>query len=273
MEFSSKKVRNPIRVAVVADLHTSISGKTSHGVDVKANFLRVFEDIKSVDPDYIWIGGDLCLKEPQLEIYQWQHSLLEDMNIPYRIIAGNHDDSHMLTSVFRRQSVHMHGDEMYWTEVLPNDRRVIFLDSSRGELSADQKRWLTEMADCREPAMILMHHPPTTMHVPYMDLNHRLRDHAEVMDVLHKFKVPPYILCGHYHIDKTVMIGAMTIRILPSCYFQLRGDIQDFGVDHHYIGYAILEIYTDRIETRVKYLYEDRPAHQNESVDSLKASE
>lgn len=273
MEFSSKKIRNPIRVAVVSDLHTSLSGKTSHGVDVKSNFLRVFEDIKSVDPDYIWIGGDLCLREPQTEIYQWQHGLLEDMKIPYRIIPGNHDDSHMLSGVFSQQAAYMHGDEMYWTEVLPNNNRVIFLDSSKGEISVDQKRWLQGFTDCRQPITILMHHPPAIMHVPYMDLNHKLRDHAEVMDILHKFSMPPYILCGHYHIDKTVMTRAITIRILPSCYFQLRGDIQDFGVDHHYIGYALLEIYDDRIETSIKYLYGDRAPHQNESVDSLKASE
>ncbi len=273
MEFSSKKIRNPIRVAVVTDLHTSLSGKTSHGVDVKKNFLRVFDDIKSSDPDYIWIGGDLCLKEPLRDTYQWQHSILEDMQIPYRIIAGNHDDSQMLSKVFSQQSVHMHGDELYWTEMLPNNNRVIFLDSSKGELSSDQRKWLLSFADRREPSIILIHHPPGIMHVPYMDVNHKLRDHAEVLDILQKFYVAPYLLCGHYHIDKTVMIGAMTIRILPSCYFQLRGDLQDFAVDHHHIGYALLEIYDDRIETRIKYLYDNKISGQKESVEPLKASE
>lgn len=260
-------------MAVVTDLHTSISGKTSHGVDVRTNFLRVFEDIKMSEPDFIWIGGDLCLKEPLLETYQWQQGVLEKLKIPYRIIAGNHDDSHMLSEVFSQQAVHMHGDEMYWTELLTNNNRVIFLDSSRGELSRDQKSWLLRFRGSKEPVIVLIHHPPGIMHVPYMDLNHKLRDHEEVLEILQRFTVPPYILCGHYHIDKTVQLDGMTIRILPSCYFQLRGDIQDFAVDHHYIGYALLEIYEDRVETRIKYLYENQKSIQKESVGSLKESE
>ena len=248
-----------MRIAFFTDLHTNTSGETPHGVDVRKNFQRILQEVKACNPDYIWIGGDLCFKEPRREIYEWQHKLLEALEIPYRIIAGNHDESRMLCEVFVDQQPFLREGEMYWSEKLGDDLTVFFLDSSQGMMSRHQKAWLSKHAQDSGRNIVLIHHPPSIMHIPFMDNNHRLRDHEEVLGILQGFRSPPYVLSGHYHVDKCTQIGQVFIRIVPSCYFQLRGDRTEFAVDHYHIAFGVLDVYSDRIETTIRYLY-DRQA-------------
>ncbi len=211
------------RIAFITDLHTGQPDEQPFGIDLRDNFTRILTSIRAFNPDLLVLGGDLCLMEGSVQVYQWQKAHLDNLHLPYYLLAGNHDDPTMMSDVFALTP--MPSGELYYTVRL-GSYELIMLDTSQAGLSVDQKSWLRNKMAKNEMQIIFMHHPPDLMQVPHMDRKHYLKDKEEVMKLFRSVNENLQIFCGHYHVEKTVAIGQIQVHITPSCYFQIDPEIE-----------------------------------------------
>ena len=88
-----------MKIIQITDLHIDKENEYPYDIDVRRNFKRVLNAARRQKPDHLVISGDLCYQDGETEIYEWIKLQLDNSKIPYDIIAGNHDDSHMLSLI------------------------------------------------------------------------------------------------------------------------------------------------------------------------------
>lgn len=241
-----------MRILQITDLHIGEVYEDTFGVDVRKNFVTILEKAQQSAPDHIVITGDLCFQSGDMEIYNWIHDRLESTQIPYSIIAGNHDDSKMLADVFGLRHL-MEGEDLFYKLKL-NGQDLLYLDTSSDNLSKTQLNWLkSKLSKGSERIIVFMHHPPAHAGVPFMDENYPLKNYQEVQEVLLQSNREIHVFCGHYHVEKTLQMDKLSIYITPSTFFQLDQDSVAFKVDHHDIAYRVLEFGPTDFMTEVTY--------------------
>ena len=243
-----------MKLAYFTDLHVGLAGEETRGVDVRGNLLKICAAVRQENPDAVVIGGDLCYKAPDAQIYQWVKSTLSELRKPLFITPGNHDDARMLAEVFDPAWATPSG-EIYSAQQW-NGYLVLFLDSAVAAMTAEQYQWIeSELSRASGPVLIFMHHPPFMCAVPYMDENHAFREMDKLQALLLNYPGRIYLFCGHYHVEKTLSLSNVQLAITPSCFFQIDQHQQEFAVDHYQIAYRIIELQPDRILTRLHYLF------------------
>ena len=220
-----------MRIFQITDLHIGGAGEKPFDVDVRANFLRILETLKSHNFDLLVISGDLCYQDGEAAIYRWIRQELEQSGLPYCIIPGNHDDDQLLIEHFGLPASYC--DSFFFHLPTPAPPTV-FLNSGKGHVAPAQTKQLEAyLKGIAGPVCLFMHHPPLPMGVPYMDQNHAMRECDDLLDVLTKHPYPISIFTGHYHVDKSLRWKNLDIHITPSCFFQINWRKEQFEVDHH----------------------------------------
>lgn len=242
-----------MRLVQITDLHVGQEGEDTYGVDVRGNFLKIKEAIKSLQPDHIILSGDLCYQSGDKKIYEWIKDHLNELQIPFELISGNHDDPVLMAEVFERQN-QLQGTELYFEKRI-GKKVVFFLDTTVGVVSPTQLKWLKERLEAnQQELMIFMHHPPITALVPYMDTNHALKNKKEICDILYQHPYNINIFTGHYHVEKTIRSKNIVVHITPSCFFQIDQHSEAFKVDHHRIGFREIIVQNGYLMNTVRYL-------------------
>ena len=121
-------------------------------------------------------------------------------------------------------------------------------------MSREQWSWLEMHVKTAPKLIIFMHHPPVNANVPFMDNDHAFSEQSKFQELLAQRNDSVEVFCGHYHVDKSISRGNLHVHITPSCFFQIRDDIIEFGVDHHRIGYRVIEIDDGAVFHGVRYL-------------------
>jgi len=174
------------------------------------------------------------------------------LNLPVRVISGNHDDSSQLAKSFEMKGL-LQRKELYYlrTETpLP----IFYLDTAKGRVSKRQLKWLEEeVLKCIGPIIIFMHHPPLLAGVPHMDKKYALKNRAELQSILLMHSDPIHIYCGHYHVEKLISYHNLVVHITPSSYFQIDQFRDDFAVDHYRIGFRVIDLTSDQVNSTVVY--------------------
>ncbi|MCB0665769.1 MAG: metallophosphoesterase [Saprospiraceae bacterium] len=247
-------------VLFITDLHTSLKDEYPHDIDLRQNFLDVLRVTKRYNYDFLVLGGDLCFKDGDSQIYRWQKSHLDRTNKPYFIIPGNHDDQGLLNEIFP-EFILTGDDEIYYKQSL-GGKTMLFLDTARGRTSVKQQDWLREELDQlrNQRVTLFMHHPPMLMQVPHMDKNYALQDRNELMAILKETANPKDVFCGHYHVCKSGMEDQISVHITPSLFFQIDQYEKEFAVDHLNIGYRLIRIENHNVLSGVHYLTGNRKA-------------
>jgi len=242
-----------MRIAFITDLHVGSEMEKPQGVDVRQNLVKALAFLPEIRPDYLVIGGDVCYQSGDRAIYQWVRQQLEPLSVPYYLIAGNHDDSVMLAEELHQTEL-LHGDEVYFART-SGGRLTLFLDTAKGWCSDRQLQWLSdELADVAHPVLIFMHHPPLLAGVGHMDAEYAFQQSDRVMNLLHHLKVPVTVVCGHYHVEKVVQSGNVTVLITPSLFFQMKHDPVKMVIDHYRIAVREINLTPDGMTSTVHYL-------------------
>jgi Icc protein len=241
-----------MRIVQMTDLHVGEEGEQGFGVDVRANFLKILQATRQLQPDQIVVTGDLCLHHGSAKVYNWLKAHLDQLNISYEVIAGNHDDSQLLATAFGKSAA-LAGEELYffkeWARV-----SCLFLDTRTAEMSAAQLQWLRDcLQTIQNQVIIFMHHPPILAHMPWMDEYYPFQMQEEIQEVFFAHPYPIQVFCGHYHIEKTIQQRNLSVHITPSCYFQIDPHSVDFKIDHYNIALREIEIEEDAIRHSVRY--------------------
>ena len=243
-----------MRIAFITDLHIDTEGEKPLGVDVRQNFLDALSAVTKLKPLLLVIGGDLCNTTGDLAIYRWIKKQLDDLPYPYCLIAGNHDDSTMLAEAFNLTH-HLHGDELYYALPLEG-RPALFLDSAKGEFSAEQWAWLRDyLAALRDHNLLIFtHHPPLPAGTQFMDVKYPFRQCDEFYDLVKDLTCHVTVVCGHYHAEKIVQRGNLLVLLTPSTYLQLSQDTPTMQIDNYRIGIREINLTNHGTNSGVWYL-------------------
>lgn len=60
-----------MKIAHITDLHVGHKDEYPYEIDVRSNFINVLKSVISEKCEYIIVTGDLCNREPTLDIYSW----------------------------------------------------------------------------------------------------------------------------------------------------------------------------------------------------------
>lgn len=242
-----------MNIAFITDLHLDVTYEFPFGIDTQKNFQRVLGACKKLKPDLLVIGGDICYRSPEKEIYEWAMAELNQLPFPYECISGNHDNSEWLAMSMEKEAL-LRKQEYFFAKKL-EQQLCIFLDTSQKQISTEQFNWLSrQLYQDKSEACIFMHHPPMSSAVPYMDNRHGFSGGEALMELLFEHQKPISIFTGHYHVEKTVIMNNVSLFITPSCFFQVNQYQEDFKVDHHRIAYRMINLEKGKIATTVHYL-------------------
>ncbi len=246
-----------MQIAFITDLHIAPEGVNTLDIDVRRHFELVLADIADHRPDLLVVGGDLCFQEPDAVVYRFIKQRLDAAEIPYLILAGNHDSAAAIAEVFGYTT--WNGQLVRQTRM--GETAMFFLDSSSAELPQNQLEWLQkELEDCEPPVFVFIHHPPLQAHIPFMDTEWPLVNGAALERVLHDFGKQVFVFCGHYHIEKMTISKNITQCITPSCFVQLDQYAKVFKADHQVPAWRIIEWNDGVLHTAVHYHLKPHPA-------------
>ena len=230
-----------MRIIQITDLHVGLAGEETFEVDVRANFLQVCRKIQELAPDYLVVSGDLCFEDAHQEIYTWLKQHLDQLEITYDLISGNHDEPKMLATCFEREHLLVDG-KLYFKRQLEG-QSYLFLDTTNGKIEGKQLEWLRDTLKSEIGRLIIfMHHPPVLARVPHMDGNYPMQNRDEILDLFLDYPDQIDIFCGHYHVDRAISTGNVNIYITPSTFFQMNQQSSSFAVDHRRPGMRLIEV-------------------------------
>lgn len=206
---------NDLSFVHLTDLH--IGNPNQKDEHLWSDTTQTLEHVKSLiatlepQPEFIVVSGDLT-NNGQVEEFHELKRLLADIELPVVLALGNHDTQEKFYEIVLGEPER--GDARYHfsRDFGGQDRqglRVIVLDSSapnkvHGTINPEQFEWLEREleADPQMPKLVIVHHPPTAMHLPIFDeINFDLKDAAKLQSMLEGKHVVG-VLSGHVHYDQ-----------------------------------------------------------------------
>jgi len=239
-----------MRIIQISDIHIPHEFEVTHDIPIRENLARIFTKINSYNYDAIVITGDLAYKKGSRAIYEHIQKKLSTIHKPIFLIPGNHDSVSLLKKTFPDNfSEH----QSYYSKYILNTN-FIFLDTSQNIVDTQQLLWLKAELETRKNAIIFMHHPPCYAGVEYMDSKHALQNQTEVLNILYAQPNPISIFCGHYHVAKEIITKNLHVYICPSTYYQINPVGLQFSIGSKSIGFRIINILNETIQTEVVWL-------------------
>ncbi len=164
-----------MKLIQVSDLHFVPPGTLLFGLDPRARLEAAVADINRHHGD-----AALCLFTGDLadggapEAYAALRETLAALQLPYRLILGNHDDRGNFRRAFPEAPRDEHG--FVQTVVTTDAGDIVLLDThepgqASGSFCAQRQAWLrARLAEAGErPVIIFMHHPPLDIGIPSLD--------------------------------------------------------------------------------------------------------
>ncbi|HMQ07753.1 MAG TPA: metallophosphoesterase [Saprospiraceae bacterium] len=240
---------------IITDIHIPEPGKLAMNVDSRSHFINIVNRVVTDQPDYIVICGDLCFRDPSIEVYQWVKSILDQTYIPYFVIAGNHDHSGMMAEIFNLdKNYNTETGELYYKADL-NGISALFLDTGKGYMSDRQFEWIkVELKMDLDCKILFMHHPPLFGGVSHMDKRYAFTQNDRFMTLISSFDRNFRLFTGHYHVEKTIFLHNVECFITPSCFVQIDYRFDEFQPEHYMPSFRNVWIDDGYFSTSVHYL-------------------
>lgn len=225
-------------IAQLTDLHIGRPGQLIYGaVDTAAYLQAAITRLNELTPrpDLVLISGDL-VDRGTLEEYEQLRTLLEPLQIPARMIIGNHDNRETFLRVFGNLDyLQGAGDRVNYVIDTPT-LRLYMLDSAvqgyaYGRLSDETLGWLdAQLAGNPDtPSMIVMHHPPFETGIWWMDAL-GLHDNAKLEKVVRRHPQIRRILSGHVHRPIFTEWAGVLCSVAPSTAHHVTLDLDDHAM-------------------------------------------
>lgn len=239
-----------LRIIQLSDIHIDTADKPYYDIDVKEKFLSVLKQINTYpNIDLLIISGDLAAYEGEIESYHWIKQQLAHLNMPYILMAGNHDVMKNLQQVFDIKNVK---NEMLYFRTEIKGLALLFLDTASYTLPQIQLDWLKQQPQV--PSLLFMHHPPVNAHCTYMDNHYPLQNRQQVWSQLAQLTHIKHIFCGHYHTARTIYTEQQAVHITPSTMVQIATDTEHFAIAHCNPGWRVIEWDGKQLITFVEYV-------------------
>lgn len=243
-----------MRIAFITDLHIAGENEKPMGVDVRQNFLNALQYVNDLQPIALVIGGDICYQKGDKDIYKWVHEQLQELPFPVYLIAGNHDDVSLLASELKLKR-HLQNGELYYAFPMEG-YPALFLDTAKGKMSEEQWTWLEEHLYALRDSnvLIFMHHPPVKAGVRYMDTNYAFEQSERFLALTKELPCHVTVFCGHYHVEKWMLRGNLSVLITPSLFFQMQHDPVEVVIDHYHPAVRVITFSGEGLTSTVHYV-------------------
>ena len=175
------------------------------------------------EPAAVLATGDL-VEHGLPEEYALLRDLLAKLGAPVYAIPGNHDDRAAFTTAFVEDGYLDPASAFAHYAFRTPDLRVIALDTvvpgrPGGDLCPARLDWLVQTleADPDVPTLIVMHHPPRTTGIRYMDAMGLADEAAARLDnIVRRHPQVVRISCGHVHRPLFAGWGGTVLSVCPS---------------------------------------------------------
>lgn len=239
------------RIAFICDLHLDEKNPEIYGVDPKANWIRILEDIKQRNINDLIFGGDIGASSA----YDWFFQRLDPFN--YEVIMGNHDAYNEASKYYRRGFDH---GELYFSKKM-GGYKFIFLDSSLKVVSKNQLNWLREELRTELKIVLFVHHPVLEVETP-IDRKHPLQNRNEVLELLVNSDRNICIFSGHYHMNDERTAGKIRQIITLSSVFQVIKEAVEIDINPSHFGYRIISFGQESITTETVSIPNESPYNE-----------
>jgi Icc protein len=243
-----------LRIAFITDLHIDEDGKFPLNLDTRRQFLSVLSDVTARGYDRIVLGGDICHQTGEAETYQWIADQIAAAGIPCLSIAGNHDDSSLLAK-YLMSGFPVSQGELYFYQIW-EEQIVLFLDTSKGRMSDIQYKWLNDQIELAgRQIYIFMHHPPLLCGSLHMEPTYQFSQMDQFKALCSKWSDRNFkIITGHYHLDRYLVSGNMSVLLTPSTFVQIDPESTAFRPLNNNIGYREVIFGDGTFITNTRYL-------------------
>ena len=176
-------------------------------------------------PDIVVATGDLVDRAKTSE-YKRLRNILDQLEMPYFLICGNHDSRENLLPVFEDHTyLPREGFLQYCLEDFPI--RIVCADTRvakqiSGTLCADRLKWLDQnlTAEPNRPTVLFLHHPPFTSGLAPMD-EHGFDDKTGIEAVIRKHPQVIRVAGGHLHRPVVANWAGTTLSVCPGTAHQI----------------------------------------------------
>ncbi|WP_461538199.1 phosphodiesterase [Spongorhabdus nitratireducens] len=194
-------------IAQLTDTHIKPDGRPAYGrVDTLSCLKASINHINTLQPapDVVLVSGDL-VDLGTAEEYTLIRSLLDELQMPWMAVPGNHDNREEMQSSF--------GDCDWMPESAPFIQyaiddyplRLIGLDSLKpnsggGQICSERCDWLDQTL-AQQPdkdTLLFIHHPPFNTGIRHMD-QIGLEGSDHLAEVVQRHPQVKMLLCGHVH--------------------------------------------------------------------------
>lgn len=212
----------------ISDTHINEPGQLVYGHhDTAASLRRAIETINAMspEPDLVLHTGDIA-SHGSSERYAYFRSIMDELQVPWRAIPGNHDDRRALQAACADTDwMPQHGAFLHYVED-SFSVRIICCDSVidgevPGEFCPERLAWLDarlgEAPD--KPTLVAMHHPPFASAMTGASLQGLRRGGAELAALLRRYAQVQRVVAGHIHRPITTGFGGTVAFAAPTtCY-------------------------------------------------------
>ena len=225
-------------IVQISDLHITPPLKKAYGVAPTSDNLSLCVDhINQLNPipELVLVTGDICNEHSFDELVQAKH-LLDQLNMPYFVMPGNHDVRESLTTVFgtKHCPVTQNQDSSSFINYVidHSELRFVTVDStiegkSGGEICKNRLAWLKARLDedTKKPTVIIMHHPPIKLGVFETDVDVFIGA-DELGKLLQNYSNIKAILSGHVHLHTHTLWNNTVVITAPSVSMELVLDLE-----------------------------------------------
>jgi 3',5'-cyclic AMP phosphodiesterase CpdA len=212
-------------IAQFSDTHIKPEGRLAYGrVDTTPLLEQALDHLHALPqrPDLLLMTGDL-VDAGSADEYRRLRGVLEACDVPWVLIAGNHDDRQALRQAFPEQPGAQHPDFWQFDLQIPGSPlRIIGLDTLRpgssGGLLCDRRlAWLDAqlLAQPDQLTLVAMHHPPFVTGIGHMD-DIGLAGREAFADVMARHPQVQLVICGHLHRSIRATVGGRPVMTAPS---------------------------------------------------------
>ena len=220
-------------VCQISDTHIMTDGKLAYRVvDTAAHLERCVAHILALKqrPDVIVMTGDL-VDGGKPEEYARLRAIIAPLTMPVYLIPGNHDERQALRAAFPDHAYLNQFPPFIQYAIEEHALRIVAIDTviagkDGGELCAQRLEWLelTLATAPQRPTLLLMHHPPFTTHIGFMD-ELGLSDTAPLAQIVQKNAQIERVLCGHLHRPIQARFAGTIACTAPSTAHQVSLDL------------------------------------------------
>jgi 3',5'-cyclic-AMP phosphodiesterase len=228
-------------IAQITDLHVTPKGRLAYGRVDTAGMLRtaVAQLNRLVPrPDLVLITGDLAA-HGEVEAYAHMREILDELEIRYFVIGGNHDDADNLRAAFLDHPyLPAHGEFIQYV-VDDYPLRIVAADTVvrgrvLGSMCDARLAWLDKTLGEKPstPTLVMMHHAPFVTGLAHCD-EVCMERVEELEKVIARHPQVERILCGHVHRAVQVRFGGTFASACPSTAHQSCVDLREDGEDKY----------------------------------------